>query len=204
VQFLLTSMKTFRTILALISFSALYAHAQTPIAAGYSPAFKVSGGYSYASVAVPSLGRVNMQGAEVGLEAEIKPRVGIGLNLSYNRASNAFDTGHLADLMTYMGGPIVYLNKGKKFDFYVHGLLGAARETGVNFDPNGQILLGYVNKFAWAAGGGVEYKLDQSLSVRFGADYLNTAFFNPQIDFKRQGNLRAFVDFSFRLGGRHP
>lgn len=197
-------MKTFWIGLLGFLFLASPSFAQAPLAAGYSPVFKVGAGYSYANVGVPSRGRLNMNGAFANGTLDLKFRLGIEADFSYVRAPHVFGTSHSADLMTFMGGPVFYLKRGKHLDIYAHGLFGGARETGVNFATDGGLLLGFATKFAWAAGGGAEYKIDQNLAVRFGGDYLSTQFFDPNINFQRQQNVQAFVGVSYRFGGRRP
>jgi opacity protein-like surface antigen len=197
-------MKTVSVSLLLYSVFATLTHAQEPIAAGYSPVINVSGGYSYVNLGVPSLHRLNLQGVELGVTVDIRSRFGIELDGSYTRGSNVYGSGHVADLLTYMAGPVFYPVQKKKLNVYVHGLLGGARETGVNYNSTGEILLGYVGRVAWAAGGGAEYEIDRHLSVRVGCDLLNTAIFNPQLTIQRENSIRAFAGFSYRFGGRRP
>jgi hypothetical protein len=176
--------------------------AQAPIAAGLSSEYKASVGYSYTNVPIPSQSRLNMNGVDGGLTVGIKPWIGVELDLGFTFVPNAFDTQRSAKLFTYMGGPVAYLHRGRRLEVYAHGLIGAAYESGVNFNADGDLLHGYVNKLAWAAGGGAEYRLDRSLSLRFGADYLNTTFFSPTISMIGQHNLRAIAGISYRFGGR--
>jgi opacity protein-like surface antigen len=177
--------------------------AQSPIAAGYSPVFRIGAGYSFANVNVPSRASLNMNGGGITGGLDFNARFGIEGDVSYVRAFSAFGTGHSADLLTYMGGPVFYLRRTKRMNIYTHALFGAARETGVNFDPNGTLLMGFVNGFAWAAGGGAEIKLDRNLSLRMGANYLNTRFFDSTTALKHQNNIQTFVGFSYRFGGHH-
>lgn len=83
---------------------------------------------------------------------------------------------------------------------YVHLLLGGARETGVNFESSGQIITGFVNKFAWAGGAGFQHRLTRSLSMRVGADYLHTSFFNPNISVQGQSNIRPSISLIYTFG----
>ncbi len=197
-------MKLVRTSLLLYLFFTPVSHAQVPLAAGYSPSFKASAGYSYVNLGVPGRPRLNLQGGEAGLTLDFNSHFGIEVDGSYTRASNVYGSRHVVDLFSCMGGPVFYLRRGKKLDVYVHGLLGAARETGVNYDSYGRLLLGFVTEFAWAAGGGAEYRLDRHLSLRLGGDYLSTGTFTPQITLKRESNVLAFAGFTYRFGGRRP
>ncbi len=126
--------------------------AQAPLAAGISSEYKASVGYSYTNVPIPSQSRLNMNGIDGGLTVGIKPWIGVELDLGFTFVPNAFNTQHSAKLFTYMGGPVVYLHRGRRLEVYAHGLLGAAYESGVNYDTDGDLLHGYVNKLAWAAG----------------------------------------------------
>ncbi len=178
------------------------AAAQAPIAAGISSEYKASVGYSYTNVPIPSQSSLNMNGVDGGLTVGIRPWIGVELDLGFTFVPNALSTQRSAKLFTYMGGPVVYLHRGRRLEVYAHGLLRAAYESGVNYDTSGDLLHGYVNKLAWAAGGGAEYRLDRSLSLRFGADYLNTTFFTPTISMAGQHDLRAIAGISYRFGGR--
>ncbi len=197
-------MKIVLTSLLLFFFMTTAAHAQVPIAAGYAPVIKVDGGYSYVNLGAPSRPRVNLHGGELGVTLDFNPRFGIELDGSYTRASDVYGTRHVVDLLSYMGGPVFYLKRGKRLDVFVHTLAGGARETGVNFDSQGRLLLGYVEQLAWAAGGGAEFQFDRNLSLRLGSDYLNTGTFTPQSTIKRESNIRAFIGFTYRFGGRRP
>ncbi len=197
-------MKNVSLSLLFYALFAISSYAQEPIAAGYSPVIKVSGGYSYVNLGVPDRSRLNLDGVEAGVTVDFRSRFGIELDGSYTRGTNVYGSGHVVDLLTYMGGPIFYPIQTKKLNVYVHGLFGGARETGVNYNSEGEILLGYVGKFAWAVGGGAEYHIDQHLSVRLGCDLLNTATFNSQPALQRENNVRAFAGFTYRFGGRRP
>lgn len=177
--------------------------AQSPLAAGYSPVLRIGAGYSFANVDVPPRGRLNMNGVGVTGGLDLNSRFGIEGEVSYVRSFSVFGTGRSADLLTFMAGPVFYLRRTTRMNIYTDALFGAARETGVNFDPNGDLLTGFVDRFAWAAGGGAEIKLDRNLSLRLGANYLNTQFFDSGSQIKHQNNIQAFVGFSYRFGGRH-
>lgn len=197
-------MKNVSVSLLFYALFAISSYAQEPIAAGYSPVIKVSGGYSYVNLGVPDRPRLNLQGIEAGATVDINSRFGIELDGSYTRGSNTYGSGHVVDLLTYMGGPVFYPIRTKKLNVYVHGLFGGARETGVNYNSSGEILLGFVASYMWGAGGGAEYQIDQHLSVRLGCDLLNTATFNSQPALQRENNVRAFAGFTYRFGGRRP
>src|SRR5271165_3857317 len=152
VTFLRGFKKTLWGIL-LLFFYAPVGSAQGPLAGGYTPDFKANLGYSYVSAAIPSQTRLTMTGINGGWTADLRPRLGVELDLGYVRNFAAYGTNHSASLFTYMGGPVFHPMQGRRLDMFVHGLIGAALESGVNFAPNGDLLHGYVNKMAWAVGG---------------------------------------------------
>ena len=177
-------------------------NAQNPIFAGAAPSMEAGIGYSYLNVDVPSQTRIAMNGVEASFTADFHRRFGIKFDLGYDLASNVFDTNHHADLFTYMAGPVFYPIRQRKFSVYTQFLFGGARESGVNFDANGQTATGWVNRFAWAAGGGVQYRLTPSFSVRLGADYLRTSFFNSNLAIQGQSNLRTAASLVYTFGER--
>src|SRR3984957_17958845 len=176
--------------LLLISLFTPLAHGQEPIAGGFSPVQEGGIGFSYTQATVPSEGQMRLN----GLQADF----------GYSRSFDAFHTGRSADLMTYMAGPVFYAVRRRQLSVYGELLLGAARQTGVNFENNGQMVLGYANEFAWAGGGGVQYEIVPSFSVRVGANYLRTSFFNSNVALQAQPNLRSsvFLIYTFGSHGR--
>jgi opacity protein-like surface antigen len=141
-----------------------------------------------------------MNGVQAVVSVDVHRRFGVKLEVGYARKFDVFGTGHSADMLTYMAGPVFYPVRKRNMNVYTHILLGAARETGVNFESDGQIVLGYVNQFAWAGGAGFQYRVTPSLSLRVGADYLRTAFFNSNITIQGQTNLRPSMTLIYTFG----
>ena len=177
-------------------------HAQGPVVAGIAPVLEAGFGYSYVDAKVPSQGTLGMNGVQGIFNGDISRHFGVKLDVGYSRSFDAFHSGRTADMLTYMGGPVLYPLRGRNYNVYAHVLLGGARETGVNFTPSGQVALGYVNKFAWAGGAGFQRRLTTSWSVRIGADYMRTAFFNENLAVQGQSNLRGSVSLIYTFGER--
>src|SRR5215469_16176154 len=169
---------------------ASQAYAQGPVVAGVAPVFEGGVGYSYMQSTVPSQGKLTMIGGLLSASGDLSPRLGVKLQVGYARSFDAFQTGRAADLLTYMGGPVLYPIRRPKFDIHVQAMAGGARETGVNFENNGTLIRGYVNHFAWAGGGGFQYRISSALSLRPEVEYLRTAFFNSNVAVQGQTNLR--------------
>ncbi len=143
-----------------------------------------------------------MNGIDSGFTIDFTRRFGLEGDFGYVRHYNVFTSTHSADLLTYMGGGIFYLHRSKKFNVYARGLFGGSRETGVNYAASGSLLKGYVGRPAYAAGGGVEYKLDQHIAIRMGAEFMHTTFFNTVGEFVGQNDLRGIATVVYTFGGR--
>jgi len=176
------------------------AHAQAPIIAGAGPVIEAGIGYSYVSGTVPSETRQALNGAQLMANADLSRRLGVKLDVAYARTFDSFNTGRSADLLTYMAGPVFYPLRRRRTNVFTHVLAGAARQTGANFDNNGLLMLGYVHEFAWAGGGGIQFPVSRSLSLRVGADYLQTHFFNSNAVLQTQTNLRGSVSLIYTFG----
>jgi opacity protein-like surface antigen len=187
-------------LLLILLFTPL-AHGQEPIAGGFSPAQEGGIGFSYTQANAPSEGQMRMNGLQAVFSTDVNRRFAVKADFGYSRSFDAFQTGHSADLMTYMVGPVFYAVRRRQLSVYGELLLGGARQTGVNFENNGQLVLGYANEFAWAGGAGVQYEIVPSFSVRVGADYLRTSFFNSNVTVQAQPNLRSSVVLIYTFGG---
>jgi len=195
-------MRTILKLSLLLLWMVPGAQGQEPVTGGIAPAMEGGIGFSYTQSNVPSQGQFNMNGVQVVLNADLQQHFGLKLDVGYSRSFDAFSTGHSADLLTYMAGPVFCPVRGRKMHVYAELLVGAARQTGVNFENNGQMVLGFVNKFAWAGGGGVQYRVKPSFSLRLGADYLQTAFFNSNVAVQGQRNIRSSIAFIYTFGER--
>jgi outer membrane immunogenic protein len=195
-------MKTFGKLFLLAMMLAPLARAQDgPVIAGIGPTFEAGAGYQFVYTSVPSQNNIPMNGILFSGNADFNRRFGIAAEIGYARNFDAFNTGHTADLLTYMAGPAYYPVRMRNMNVYTHVLFGGARETGVNLATDGELLRGYVNKFAWAAGGGVQYRITRSLSLRVGADYLRTSFFNPEVKVVGQSGIRPSASLIYTFGG---
>jgi len=190
--------------LLLISLFTPLAYGQEPISGGIAPAQEGGIGFSYTQANAPSEGQMRMNGLQAVFSSDVNRHFAVKADFGYSRSFDAFHTGRSADLMTYMAGPVFYAVRRRQLSVYAELLLGAARQTGVNFEDNGQMVLGYANEFAWAGGGGVQYEIVPSFSVRVGADYLRTSFFNSNVALQAQPNLRSsvFLIYTFGAHGR--
>jgi Outer membrane protein beta-barrel domain len=193
-------MRTILKAVLLLTLFASSAPAQGPIVAGIAPVLELGGGYSYVDAGIPSQSKLGMNGLQIVGNADFSRRFGVALDVGYARSFDAYNSGRTADLLTYMGGPVFYPIRKRNWNVFTHVLVGGARETGVNFESNGQIILGYTNRFAWGAGGGYEYRFSRSFAVRVAADYIRSSFFDSNIQLKGQSNIRPSVSLIYTFG----
>jgi hypothetical protein len=193
-------MRTILKILLLIIVVVPVARGQNPLVAGIAPVLEAGVGYSYVDAGVPSQNSLGMNGIQLVGNADVSRRFGATVDLGYARNFDAYSSGRTADLLTYMAGPVFYPVRKRNMNVYAHLLLGGARETGVNFENNGQIVLGYTNRFAWAGGLGFQHRLSRSFALRVGADYLHTSFFNSNVALQGQTNIRPSISLIYTFG----
>jgi hypothetical protein len=176
------------------------ARAQGPVVAGVAPVFEGGVGYTYTQSNVPSEGNLAMKGAVASASGDLSPRLGVKLEVGYSRSFDAFQTGRVADVLTYMGGAVLYAIRRPRFDVHVQVLAGGARETGVNFESDGTLVRGYVNHPAWAGGAGFQYRISSALSLRPEVEYLRTSYFNSNVAIQGQTNLRTSISMIYTFG----
>jgi len=178
--------------------------AQGPVIAiaGFAPVFEGGIGYSYTKSDVPSQGNMAMKGVLVSVSGDLNAHFGAKLQVGYSRSFDAFQTGRSADILTYMGGPVFYPVRSRKFDIHAQVLLGGARETGVNFESNGTLVRGFVNRFAWAGGAGFQYRISSAVSLRPEVEYLRTSFFNSNVTIQGHPNVRTSLSIIYAFGQR--
>ncbi|HXP78992.1 MAG TPA: outer membrane beta-barrel protein [Verrucomicrobiae bacterium] len=176
--------------------------AQGPVIAGVAPVFEGGIGYSYVKSTVPSQGNLAMKGVVASASGDLNSHFGAKLEVGYSRSFDAFQTGRAADILTYMGGPVFYPIRRRKFDFHAQVLAGGARETGVNFENDGTLIRGYVNHFAWEGGAGFQFRMSEALSLRPEIEYLRTSYFNSNVAIQGQTNLRTTLNLIYTFGRR--
>jgi len=82
--------------------------------------------------------------------------------------------------------------------FSVHALAGGALVDGAVPINTTDYYHGWLTRFSYAAGGGVEHALSETFGVRVQADYLHSAFFDAQGAVRPQGSLRLTVSLVLR------
>jgi opacity protein-like surface antigen len=101
-----------------------------------------------------------------------------------------------------MVGPVFYPVRRSKFDIHAQVLVGGARVTGVTFENDGTLVRGFVNHAAWAGGAGFQIRISPALAVRPEVEYLRTSFFNSNVAFQGQTNLRTTLSLIYMFARR--
>jgi hypothetical protein len=197
------AMRAIFTILFCLPLCATHASAQA-LPAGRSSSWDLSLGYSYVSHPVTSSDRVGLNGFDASVTVALASRLAIRGDVALARSGNLLDAPTHSSVLSYLAGPVFYPMIRPKVDVYAQALFGGARVTGP-VPVNGGILIGgYAEHFAWAIGGGVDYRLSRSFALRCGVDYLRTEyFFGPALTVKGQSNIRLTASVVYLLGSPH-
>jgi opacity protein-like surface antigen len=148
-----------------------------------------------------NFGSPNLHGWEASFEGKVLPFVGIVGDVSGHYGSQSF----IAAVPTPVGGgPITVHVTGHEQEYLVGPRLSVPV---AKFTPFAELMVGVAHihtggtlpspsntSFAYALGGGLDYRLLGPLGARVEADYLRTGFFNST-----QNNLRLSVGAVFRF-----
>jgi opacity protein-like surface antigen len=164
---------------------------------GFSYERTNSTAFSGSNLVTNTLTHPNLHGWEASFEGKILPLVGIVGDVSGHYGSQSFVevtpngpqninvTGHEQE---YLVGPRLSVPVGK-FTPFGELFVGAAHihTGGILPSPSN-------TSFAYALGGGVDYRVFRPIALRVEGDYLRTKFYNS-----RQNNFRLSVGVVFRF-----
>ena len=181
--------------------------AQNQIADGPSPAvagpaYDVNVGYTNLTMAIPSAQHLNLSGLDVGGRVDLNSRWGAMVDSTYVRTSNVLGTRHGGYQLSFLSGPMFYPVEHGNTRMFVHGLAGAALVDGAVPINKTDYFHGWLVRFSYAVGAGIEHAVSGPFGVRVQGDYLHSAFFDAAGAVRPQGNLRLTVSLVFRLKER--
>lgn len=200
-------MRTIGKVSCLLFVLVAPALAQNQIAEGPSPAvagpaYDVSVGYTNLTMAIPSAQHLNLSGLDVGGRVDLNSRWGAMVDSTYVRTSNVLGTGHGGYQLSFLSGPMFYPVEHGNTRMFVHGLAGAALVDGAVPINKTDYFHGWLVRFSYAVGAGIEHAVSGPFGVRAQGDYLHSAFFDAAGAVRPQGNLRLTVSLVFRLKER--
>jgi opacity protein-like surface antigen len=162
---------------------------------------EVFGGYQYFHASGGSTGvdSVNLNGFNIAGTAFFHHYLGVTADFSGTYGTPTFlGVGVNTHLYTYMFGPELRATNSTKFVPFAHALFGGAHvSASSNFvAPSGGFTASGSNSgFAWAAGGGLDYKALPHIAIRVGQfDFLQT-----HISSETQNNFRYSGGVVFRF-----
>ncbi|MGA2457422.1 MAG: hypothetical protein ABSF85_07640 [Terriglobales bacterium] len=167
-----------------------------PAATG--PDYAVSVGYTYLTMAIPAAGDVNLYGLDVSGRIDLKPRWGAMVDSNFVRTPNVLGTKHEGYLLGFYGGPVFYPVDHGNTRTFVHVLAGEGIVDGA-VPVRDTELYGWLARFSYAVGGGVEHSVSGPFAVRVIGDYLRTAFFDSVGAVQPQNNFRVTTSLVLRL-----
>jgi opacity protein-like surface antigen len=177
--------------------------AQSPVATATGRPFDLGLGYSYIRRFDGSTNQVGLNGANATISVAVHSHFAIRADLEYARAANVLGTGRHSDVLTYMVGPVFSPTARRHFNTYIQALAGGGRVTGPIFLNGGGFRDGgWANRFSWAVGGGAEYWVTDSMTVRTGVEYLRTGYFDAALSIRGQNNIRTTATVAYYFGRR--
>jgi len=195
-----------RSILAMVlclTACVTHASAQSPVATATGRPFDLGLGYSYLRRFDGSSSQVGLHGANATISVAVHSHVSIRVDLGYARAANVLGTGRHSDVLTYMAGPVFSPTARRHFNTYIQALAGGGRVTGPIFLNGGGFRDGgWANRFSWAVGGGAEYWITDSMTVRTGVEYLRTGYFDAALSIRGQNYIRTTATVAYYFGRR--
>lgn len=174
-----------------------------PAPAATGPDYHLSFSYTHVSMPIPGAVTTNLRGVDVSAGMDFKPHFGVALDGSGAYTPDVLGTKHIGYLLSALGGPVFYPIEHGTTRPFVHFLAGVGLVDGATPISKTSYFYGYQSRFSYAAGGGLEHAVVGRFAIRFGGDYLRTAFYDAAGVVKPQNNLRMTVGFLVHLNP-HP
>jgi hypothetical protein len=202
-------MRSFYFVVAFLPVLVVGAAAQSHLQSGppptaTGPGFDASVGYSFLTTTIPGAGRENLSGLDGAGRMDFNSRWGAMVDATYVRTSDVLDTGNGGYVLTLLGGPVFYPVEHGNTRTFLHALGGAGIVDSAVPTTNTNYLHGYVARYAYALGGGIERSITRRFAVRISGDYLRTGFVDSADVIQMQNNLRITGSFVVRLKERQP
>lgn len=171
----------------------------TPAAKG--PDYDIAMGYSHLTMDVSGRPTLNLSGAESTATVYVSPHWGATADASYVRAPRDPGSGHGSYVFSALAGPVFTPAQTDSTRFLIRALGGATLvDTAV---PVSQLYYrGWLARFSWGLGTGIERNLSGPFAARFNVDYLRTRFMSTNAMVEPQNNLRVSANLVFRFASR--
>ena len=167
-----------------------------------APGFDVAVGYSYAAVHFSGKPTVNMNGVDLSGSLNFTPRWGATFDSTYVRGGRDPASGHGSYVLSFLAGPVFVPAQNENTCFFVRALAGVGLVDG-SIPVNDLFFRGWLTRFTWAVGTGIEHNISGPFAVRVNVDYLRTKFVSSDLTVQPQNNLRVSGSLVFRFALRH-
>jgi hypothetical protein len=166
------------------------------------PGFYVSAGYSFLATSLSGARRVDLNGLDASASIDFNARWGATVDSTYARTSDVLGTGNSGYVLSLLAGPVFYPLDRRNTRAFVHALGGAGLVDSAVLTGGTNYLHGWVARYAYAVGGGVERSITGRFAFRVSGDYLRTAFVDSADVLQQQNNLRLTASLVLRLKER--
>ncbi|PYX08244.1 MAG: hypothetical protein DMG88_11270 [Acidobacteria bacterium] len=166
-----------------------------------SPECDVAVGYSYGAVNFSGKPTVNMNGVDLSGSCDYTRRWGATLDSSYVRAGRDPGSGHASYVLSFLAGPVFVPAQNENTRLLVRALAGVGLVDG-SVPVNQLFYRGWLTRFTWAVGTGIEHNVSGPFAVRFNVDYLRTRFVSSALTVQPQNNIRVSGSLVFRFAAR--
>jgi len=171
-----------------------------PMPPAKGPKFDVAVGYSHV-MNVSGEPTVNMNGADANATINFNPHWGATVDSSYVLAGRDPESGHSSYVLSVLAGPVFVPIQNNNTRLLVRALAGVSLVDGSV--PVDQLFYrGWLLRFSWAVGTGVEHDISGPFAARFNVDYLRTKFMSTTLTVQPQNNIRYTGSLVFRFGAR--
>ena len=166
----------------------------------------VAVGYSFVNSNLTGQPSVNLSGVNTSGMIDFLPHWGAILDASYVRAGRDPGSGHSSYVLSVLTGPVFYPVQSPDNRFSIRALAGVSVVDG-SVRVNQLYYRGWLSRFSWAVGAGIERNLPPikdrfPFAVRFNVDYLRTKFLSSSATVQPQNGLRFSASFVYRFGPR--
>jgi hypothetical protein len=199
----MSTMGKFSFLVFTLAVPVLAQNLQTqPSPAASGPAYDLSVGYTDMKMPIPGASKIGLNGVDFTGGIDFRPHFGVTVDSTLLHTGNLFGTPHSGTVMTLLTGPVFYPLDRQNTRMFVHVLGGLGLIDGAAATSPSDYYSGWLMRFAYAAGAGVEQAVKGPFSLRLTADFLRTDFYNPTGAVLPQNNLRATASIVYRLRER--
>jgi len=165
------------------------------------PEFDVGVGYSHVMLNLSGEPTVNLNGADASATIDFNPRWGATVDSSYVLAGRDPESGHGSYVLSVLAGPVFVPVQNDKTRLLVRALAGVSLVDG-SVPVNQLFYRGWLLRFSWAVGTGVERDISGPFAVRFNVDYLRTKFMSETLTVQPQNDIRFTGSLVYRFAAR--